>query len=362
MDTLEKGWEENREEYLKKAYGAVRSKGEPVPLNEAVDSWEMLTGDASKHYFWKSLGLFRVNGSLEITGDEDEKLLDIDTSVSLADLDDDIELVPGEGENVRKDARDDYREFESFRAPTVPLFLPWEHADRHGSEVFPYEDPEMRGITTREKTSEGTEETWIGFYNHDVKEEGSAWINQVFRGLETQDGEEFISTEDVFTDQNRESYTDTIWSSRPMKIRQRAYNVWDAAIEAVQEEIPNQVGQYEKRAESHEGWEEDIDELDALKRDLRLAVGDEEYDEENPAYIEEIVQGYYKGELNRNTRILQPFLENVESTPYEEGDMNFSEATRDSPTSEGKKQRNRAYMSHYLDLVWQLAHEKYGEE
>lgn len=42
--------------------------------------------------------------------------------------------------------------------------------------------------------------------------------------------------------------------------------------------------------------------------------------------------------------------------------MNFGEATRDSNTSEGKKNRNQAYMSHYLDLVWQFAHEKYGEE
>jgi hypothetical protein len=357
MDTMEKGWEENREDYLKKAYGAVRSKGEPIPLNEAVDRWEMLTEDASKHYLWRALGLFRVNGDLELEEDSGQKMLDIDPSVSMAELiEEELELEPGEGENVRKVEKDDYRKFGGFDAPAVPLFIPWEHVERHEYEIFPHESPGTRGFAAKEETSSGTEETWLGFYNHDGKEEGSTWINQVFRGMEVEGEEGFFSTEDVFTDRNRESYTDTIWESEPLKIRQRAYQVWDAAVEAVEEELPARLEEYEDR------WEKEAGELDALKREFRLMTGDEEYDEENPTYIEQIVHDYYEEGLHRDSKLLQPFLENIESTPYEEGDMNLDEATRGSPTSEGRKQRNQEYMSHYLDLVWQLSQEKYGEE
>lgn len=355
MDTTEKAWQENRDEFLRKAYSAVRASGEPVPLNEAVDNWEMLSDDSSKQYFWRALGIFRLNDSLEISMDGDQKLLNVDPSISLEELEENVELTPGEKENFRKQARDSYREFEDFQAPAVPLFIPWEHIKRHGYEVFPYEDPEMRGLAARKTTKKNTEETWTGFYNNDRIEEGSTWINQVFRGLEIEDDGEFLSTEDVFTDRNRESYADTIWESEQLKIRQRAFNTWDAAVEAVEEKIPEQLDQYRER------WGKEADEFDVLKRELRLMVGDEEYDEENPDYIERIVHDYYDEGLSRYSNILEPFLEDIESTPEEEGDMNYPEATRDSATSEARRERNQAYMSHFLDLVWQMSEERYRE-
>jgi hypothetical protein len=358
MDTLEKGWRENREDYLKKAYTAVRFSGGSVPLGEAVENWENST-DASRHYFWKALGLFRLSGDLDVEEQGGQTILDIDPSVELSELEEDVELVPGEGQNVRQAENDAYREFEGFQAPVVPTFLAWEHLDRHADEVFTYEDPEMRGVVGHETTSQGTEETWLGFYNHDGREEGSTWINQVFRGLELEDDGELLSTEDVFTDRNRESYTDTIWESRPMKIRQRAHGTWEAAVEAVEEKVPQLKQNYLERVEK-QGWQE-LDEFDLVKREFRLMAGEDEYDEENPAYIEQIAHDYYGDGLRRDSELLQPFLENIESTPYEEGDMNLGEATRGSDTSDAKKQRNQAYMSHYLDLVWQLSQERYAE-
>lgn len=358
MDTMEKGWRQNREDYLKKAYTAVRFSGESVPLGEAVKNWEDST-DASRHYFWKALGLFRLSGNLEIEEQAGQTILDIDPSVELSDLDEDVELVPGEGQSVKRSEKDAYKELDGFKAPVVPTFLAWEHLDRHADEVFPYEDPEMRGVVGHETTSQGTEETWLGFYNHDGREEGSTWINQVFRGLELEEDGEFLSTEDVFTDSNRESYTDTIWESRPMKIRQRAYNTWEAAVEAVEEKIPQLKDNYMKRVEK-QGWQE-LDEFDLVKREFRLMVDEDEYNEENPTYIEQIVDGYYGDGLHRDSGLLEPFLENVESTRQEEGDMNLEEATRGSDTSDAWKQRNQAYMSHYLDLVWQLSQERYAE-
>lgn len=354
MDTTEKGWQENRDEYIRKAYASVNAESDPLPMNEALDNWKMLTNEASNHYFWKALGLFRLNESLDITEDSGNHLFRVDPEIELSDLDQDIELVPGEGENVRKVVETPYSEYRDLEVPEVPLFLAWEHFDRHGYDVFPHEDPELRGLAARNSTSQGTEEKWMGFYNHDGEKKGTAWINQVFKGLEI-DGNEFISTEDVFTDRNRQHYTDKIWESEPLKIRRRLSNVWDAARETVEEELPRRVEQYSDR------WNGEIDEREALKREMRLIVGDDEF-EENGAYIERIANGYWEGELERASPILEPFLENIESTPYSEGDMNYSEATTGSDTSKGKKERNRAYMEHFLDLVWQMSEEAYLDE
>ncbi|MFB6241544.1 MAG: hypothetical protein ABEJ36_01935 [Candidatus Nanosalina sp.] len=374
MDTVEKGWQENREDYLRKAYSAIRASGEPVPLNEAVNTWEMLTDDTSKHYFWRALGNLHLNRVLEIERDGDQTVLDADPAVSLADIEmdiEDVEISLGDKRNVRKAEKDSYREFGDFEAPVLPTFVAWEHLDRNSDEKFPYEDPEMQGVVGHETNENGAKETWLGFYNHDGEQESSTWINQIFRGREIEGEEDFISTEDLFTDRNRERYMEDIWEDRPTKLRQRAYNTWDAAVKAVEEKLPELQENYLENAETH-GWDR-LDEFDVLKREFRLMVGDDEYNEENPTYIEQIVDGYYgdgedeEGEeeiegLHRDSSLLQPFLENIESTPYEEGDMNLDEATRGSPTSEAKKQRNQAYMSHYLDLVWQLADEKYREE
>jgi hypothetical protein len=351
LDTTEISWQENREDYLKKAYAAVNAEGGPLPLNEAVDNWNMLTGEASKHFFWKSLGLFRLNDSLEIIDNSGDHLLSVDTDVSLEELEEDIDLVPGEGRNVRKQESSDYRSYGNLEVPEVPLFIAWEHLDRNDHEIFPYEDPELRGLTGKTETSQGTQEKWLGFYNHDGKSESSSWINQVFRGLELE-GDEFLSTEDVFSDRNRESYTETVWESEPLKIRQRLNNVWDAAVETVEEELPKRVEEYEKR------WGNDIDEREALRREFRLIVGDDVYHEDG-AYIERIADNYWDGEINRHSTLLEPFLENIESNLLEEGDMPYGEAVRDSETSEGKKERNQAYMQHFLDLVWQMSEEKY---
>lgn len=351
MDTTEKGWKTNREEYLKKAYASVNSEDRPMPMNEALDNWEMLTDDASNHYFWKALGLFRLNDSLEINDDSNNHLFRVDPDIDMSDLDEDRDLVPGEGENVRKNVEVPYNEYGNLEVPEVPLFIAWEHFDRHGYDVFPHEDPDMRGLVGKDTTSNGTEEKWLGFYNNDKEKKGSSWINQVFRGLEIE-GNEFISSEDVFSDRNRQSYTDKIWESEPLKIRQRLNNVWDAARETVEEELQNRVQEYEKR------WEKKIDEREVLKREMRLIVGDDEYEEEGP-YIERIANSYWEGDIDRVSPILEPFLENIESTTVEDGDMPYSEAVRSSETSEGKKERNRVYMEHFLDLVWQMSEEKY---
>ncbi|WP_414837952.1 hypothetical protein ACK3SF_00950 [Candidatus Nanosalina sp. VS9-1] len=352
MDTTELSWQKNREDYLKKAYAAVNADNDPVPLNEAVENWNMLTGEASKHFFWKSLGLFRINDSLDIIDDSGDHLIDIDTDISLEDLQEDIELVPGDGRNVRKHKKSDYRGYGDLSVPEVPLFIAWEHLDRNGYEIFPYEDPELRGLAGRTESSEGAEEKWLGFYSHDGRKQSSSWINQVFRGL-TVEGEDFLSTEDVFSDRNAENYVEKIWESEPLKIRQRLNSVWDAALETVEEELPRRVEEYEDR------WGNDIDEREALKREMRLMAGDDEFREDG-AYIERIVHGYWDGELERYSPVLDPFLENIESTPLEEGDMPYGEAVRGSETSEGKKERNRMYMQHFLDLVWQMSEERYS--
>jgi hypothetical protein len=360
MDTMEKGWEENREEYLKKAYGAARFKDGPVPMNEVVDRWDMLTDDALKHYLWRALETFGVNGVLEVEQNGDQKLLDVDPSASMAELvDEDLEFELGEGTSVRKDERDDYREFGDFQAPVIPTFVAWEHVERNSEEVFPYEDPDMRGAVSRDTTAKGDKEIWLGFYNNDAREESSTWINQIFRGLEVKGEEESFSTNDIFTDRNRENYMEGIWNDRPTTLRQRGYNLWEAAAEAVEEKVPQLKENYDKNVEGR-GWQE-LDEFDLVKREFRLMVGEDEYDEENPTYIEQIVEDYYGDGLHRDSGLLEPFLQDIESTRFEEGDMNLGEATRGSDTSDAKKQRNQAYMSHYLDLVWQLSQERYAE-
>ncbi len=354
MDTTARGWQENREEYLKKAYAAVNKEGEPLPLNQAVDNWNMLTDEASKHYFWKALGLFHLDESLEIVEEQSTNLFQIDTDVemqSLQDLDaEDLEL--GEGTGVRRVEEDQHREYGDFQAPIIPTFIAWEHVDRQDYDIFPYEDPEMRGLAARNTSKDGTKQKWIGFYNTDEKT--STWLNQVFRGLEM-DGKEVLSEEDIFSNRNRESYVDTIWESEPLKMRQRGYKIWDAAVEAVEEELPERVRHYRDR------WDSEIDEMEALKREMRLMIGDDEFQEDG-AYIERIVDAYYSEGLERDSKLLRPLLENMESTPVEEGDMNYGEATRGSATSEGLKERNQAYMEHFLDLVWQMSEEAYGEQ
>ena len=355
MNTTEKGWKQKREQHLKNAYAAVRGNEEPAPLNEAVDTWEMLSEDASTHYFWRALGNFRVNGALELVEDGDQKLLDIDPEVSMAELQEDTEMEPGGKINVKISERQSFRNYGDLEVPEVPLFIPWEHVERHDHEIFPYESGSLRGITTAQKTDAGDKETWLAFYNDEESRETSTALNQVFRGLETSGGDEVLSPEDIFTDRNRENYAETIWESEPLRIRQRAADVWNAAVEAVEDELPERRQQYEDR------WESEIETMDALKREFRLMVGDEEYEEENPTYIEEIVEKYYGDGLDRNSPVLNPYLERIESTPTQEGDMNYGEAVRDSETSEAKKERNQAYMSHFLDLVWQMSEEKYGE-
>lgn len=356
MDKVEKGWQENREEYLEKAYGALRSEEGLTPLNEAVDTWQMLTDDASEHYFWRALGLFQVTGNLNIDEDSGNKLLDVDPEISMHELlEEEPELVQGDKTNVRKTETDEYRSFEGFETPLIPLFIPWEHMERHGYEIFPHESSGLRGLAGRQKTTDGSKESWIGLYSSEDDREGSLWLNQVFRDLQVEGKKSSVSTEEIFSDRNRQNYADRIWASQPLRIRQRSQNIWDAAVQTVEEEIPHISEEYEER------WGEEIEEFEALKRELRLAVGDSEYDEENPTYIEEIVREYYEEGLNRDSRILQPYLQKIESTPIEEGDMNLAEATRGSKTSEGRKERNQEYMSHFLDLVWQMADQKYSE-
>lgn len=352
MDTTEISWQENREEYLRKAYAAVNADSRPLPLNEAVDNWNMLTDEASKHFLWKSLGIFRLNDSLNIINDSGDNLLDIDTDISLEELGKDPELVTGEGINVRKEQRRDYRNYGDLEVPETPLFLLGEHFDRKGYNVFPYQDPGLRGLAARQVSSEGAGEKWLGAYNNDEEKEGSIWINHVFRGLQLEE-EEFLSTEDVFSDRNMENYVEKIWESEPMKIRHRLSGVWDAAVETVEEELPRRVQEYESR------WGNEINEREALKREMRLIVGDEEFREDG-AYIERIAGSYWEGDIHRHSPILEPFLKNIESTPLEEGDMPYEEAVRDSDTSRGRKERNQAYMQHFLDLVWQMSDENYS--
>ena len=356
MDTTEKGWQENREDYLKKAYAAVRTEEEPVQLNQAVDNWDMLTQGASKHYFWRALGNFRINDALEIVENGKDNLLEVDPDVSMKDLMEDVEMEPGEKTRVNISEKDDYRNFEDLEVPNVPLFIPWEHSDRHGYEIFPHESGNgLRGITAKQPTTKGGNETWIAFYNNDETLEGSTGVTQVLRGLQTVEGDEVMSTDDIFTDRNREGYAETIWQKELLKIRQRSVDVWNAAVEVVEDELPRRVEEYEGR------WDNEKDEFEALKREYRLMAGDKNYDEENPTYIEQIVEDYYKGDLERKSKILDPYLERIESTPTQEGDMRYGEAVRGSETSEGKKQRNQVYMSHFLDLVWQMAEEKYED-
>lgn len=356
MDTTEKGWQENREDYLKKAYAAVRTEEEPIQLNEAVDNWEMLTGGASKHYFWRALGNFRINNGLEVVEDGKDNLLEIDPDISMQELEEDVQMEHGEKTRVNMSEKESYRSFGDLEVPNVPLFIPWEHSERHEYEIFSHESGKgLRGITAKQPTTKGGNETWLAFYNNDETSQSSTAMTQVLRGLQTTGGEEVLSPEDIFTDRNRESYAETIWESEPLKIRQRSADVWHAAVETVEDELPRRVEKYEDR------WDNELDELEALKREFRLMVGDKEYDEENPTYIEQIAEDYYEGNLERKSKILDPYLRKIESTPTQEGDMRYGEAVRGSETSEGKKQRNQVYMSHFLDLVWQIAEEKYED-
>lgn len=343
--STEIGWEQNRDEYLRKTYGATRSSPGPTQLTEVVDKWEMLTEDADRPFLWKSLAIFAEEGSLEAKREGERTLIDIDPEIEMEDL----EELSLDFEEYRRTAQRteeiDYLEDGDLEIPGIPGFIMHEHGKRQGGDVYMPETRDSRGVQIRSERSNG--ETWIGLSNNDRKGETRLWSRVKLPGIEMEDGTE------LFTDGHASNYLDEIWDSR-MKIKDRSRYVHEAAREAVKEVLPEIKERYNENAENY-GWERIEDEHEILKREFRLMSGEREYDEENPRYIEEIVDSYYEDGLERDSRIMLPLLEKMESRPLEEGDMPLEEATRGSETSEGRKRRNQTYMSHYLDQVWQMS-------
>lgn len=344
--STQKSWEENREEYLRKTYAATASSPGPTQLTEVVDTWEMLTEDADKHFLWKSLAVLAEEGSLEAQREGERTAVDVDADVTMEDLED----TSLDFEEYRREARRteelEYREQGGLEIPAVPGFIMHEHGNRHGEKLYMPEDLDWRGVKLG---SEGSrDETWMGVTNDDDRKETLVWGNAKLPGVELEDGTE------LFTEGHASNYLDRIWDSRIQKIKDRSRYVNEAAVEAIEEVLPEIKERYNENAESR-GWEPIEDEHEILKREFRLMSGDDEYDEENPTYIEEVVDSYYEDGLERDSLILMPLLERMESTHLQEGDMPLEEATRGSETSEGRKRRNQAYMSHYLDQVWQMS-------
>lgn len=344
--STQKSWENNREKYLRKTYAATASSPGLTQLTEVVNRWEMLTKDADRHFLWKSLAVLAEEGFLEAEREGERTAVDVDADVEMEDLED----TSLDFEEYRREARRteelDYREHGDLEIPAVPGFIMHEHGKRHGEKLHTHGKPDQRGITLGSEGSRG--ETWMDVTNDDDRKKTLVSATAKLPGVELEDGTE------LFTEGHASNYLDRIWDSRIQKIKDRSRYVHEAATEAVEEVLPEIKERYNENAESR-GWDLIEEEHEILKREFRLMSGDDEYDEENPTYIEEVVNSYYEEGLERDSLILMPLLERMESTQLQEGDMPLEEATRGSDTSEGRKRRNQAYMSHYLDQVWQMS-------
>jgi len=230
--------------------------------------------------------------------------------------------------------------------PRFPAFLAEEHFKRKGVETEQIRHLDVwEGILAEEKTVSGDKNFRYGVTNNYDQEEDRISLSVGFDS-ETLEG---------FTDKNRENYIDKIYEQR---LETQINRIMDASIAAANfvtgtEDLPDLE---DIRENYSERYEEEIGVMEAVEREFRL-LGGENFDPEAENYIEAVTENYLSGNITRPSPLLLHYNKTAENSPTREGNMPLTEENSKAIEADGSG-KHRENLSHYLDLVWQIAAEK----
>jgi hypothetical protein len=349
MNTAEKHWQENMEDYIRKAYASMRAE-KSQELGSIVRNWERLTGSAERTNLWRAMNIFSLNDLVDVESEGARKLISLDRVDSVEELD--IPEIDMEYE-IDSSLNAKHPEAVGWRNgyPVLPVFLFADHAERNGYELEFFENLGTEGVSASRTSTEGDKFSRVNLTNSSREQEDRITYHQWFGNPVI--GDETFDTQEVYTGRNRQNYVEEVWEKEFLTLLQRGERVHEAAEEAVEEIVPELVDLYN----SNDRYSDVEGGFEALKKNLRLFAG-EDFSEDAGNYLEASVASYH--EDPNGSSIIDRFEQEFGLVAGDEGDAHYLEESGESATAEKKRQRKQALLSQYLDLVWQSASERYG--